>query len=365
MNKKLEKKIIDLRNDRSMIYKNELVKKIIIYLEKLELDRETSPLKVSDKKKKNLLLSSKKEYEKLEQTQKDYQELVPELSKEEQVWMLAEIKNLEKQKERIINKIKEELIEEGGVKQNVIVEIRPGAGGEEAGLFVRDLYGMYEKFVKKMGKKNGWEFEEIENEVDSKGNSKFVSFWVRGKNAFSWLKNEAGVHRVQRVPRTEKSGRVHTSTASVVVLPESQDRKILIQDKDVKREFYGSGGPGGQHANKTASAVTLTHIPTGITASCRSDRRQQENEKQARLVLESRIQDKYRREEETKARNTRSSMIGKADRSEAIRTYNEQQNRLTDDRLRMSWKKLNFIIEGELEEICQKLIDYEVEKFLQ
>ncbi|CAG8826961.1 25710_t:CDS:2, partial [Racocetra persica] len=180
----------------------ELAQKIISYLKKLEKDGIFSPI---SSKKKNLLLASKKEYERLDQEQKDYQELSQEANKGERDFLLKEIKNLIEQKEQLIDKIKEQIITEEGTEQNIVIEIRPGTGGTEAGLFARDLYQMYE-----------------------------------GENVFNWLKNEAGVHRVQRVPRTESKGRVHTSTASVVILPEVQDVILNIRSQDLKIETYSS-----------------------------------------------------------------------------------------------------------------------------
>ena len=332
----------------------ELETKIIDYLKRLEKN-EISP--AISGKKKSLLLTSKNEYEKLVQEQKEYQELSQEASKEEQNFLLTEIKNLEQKKEELINKIKEQIIEEEGIKQNVMIEIRPGTGGTEAGLFVRDLYGMYAKFAKK----RKWKVEMVENKVDNLGNFDFVAFWVKGEKVFKWLKNESGVHRVQRVPQTESKGRIHTSTVSVVVLPETKNIELDIRPQDLKIETYGSGGPGGQHANKTASAVRITHLPTKIVATSQTSRDQRVNREEAFLILKMRLLEKLQTEKENQEKFLRSSAIGTAKRSEKIRTYNYPQNRITDDRLGMSWNKLNFVMEGDLEEICQKLIDYEVE----
>ena len=332
----------------------ELEIKIIDYLRKLEKG-EISP--AINGKKKSMLLASKSEYEKLEQEQKEYQELSQGASKEEQNFLLIEIKNLEQRKEKLVNKIKEQITEEEETRQNIMVEIRPGTGGTEAGLFVRDLYGMYAKFAKK----KKWKVEMIENKVDNLGNFDFVAFWVKGEKVFKWLKNESGVHRVQRVPQTESKGRIHTSTVSVVVLPETKNIELDIRPQDLKIETYGSGGPGGQHANKTASAVRITHIPTKIVATSQTSRDQRVNREEAFLILKMRLLEKLQTEKEKQEKILRSSAIGTAKRSEKIRTYNYPQNRVTDDRLKMSWNKLNFIMEGGLEEICQKLIDYEVE----
>jgi len=335
----------------------ELETKIIDYLKKLEKN-EIAP-KVSSKKK-SLLLTSKNEYEKLDQEQKDYQELAQEVSKEKQDFLRTEIKNFEEQKEQLIDKIKEQMIEAEGTKQNIVVEIRPGTGGTEAGLFARDLYRMYAKFAEK----RGWKVEMVESKVDNEGNFTFVSFLLKGKEVFNWLRNEAGVHRVQRVPRTENKGRIHTSTASVVILPEAQDVALNIRPQDLKIETYNSGGPGGQHANKTASAVRITHLPTKLVATSQDGRDQRVNRERALFVLKTRLLERLQNEKEKAVGNLRSSMIGTAERSEKVRTYNYPQNRVTDHRTGTSWNKLNFIMEGDLTELCQKLIDYEVEKKL-
>jgi len=336
----------------------ELVEKIIEYLKRLE-ENEFSQKITS--KKKNLLLAKKKEYEKLASIQKDYQDLIQEADdKEEQSLFQEEITNLEKQKEQVINTVKEEIIAEEGTEQDIVMEIRPGTGGTEAGLFARDLFAMYNNFVEK----KGWKLEMVESKVDCEGNFTLVTFLVRGEEVFKYLKNEAGVHRVQRVPRTESRGRIHTSTASVVVLPEAQDIALNILPQDLRIETCRSSGAGGQHVNTTDSAVRITHKPTGIVASSQDGRSQHDNKARALFTLKSRLLEKLQSDKEKKTGNLRSSMIGTAERSEKIRTYNYPQNRITDHRLGISWKKLNIIVKGDLEEVCQKLIDYEVEKKL-
>jgi peptide chain release factor 1 len=333
----------------------ELETKIIDYLKKLEKKEIASPISSI---KKNLLLASKNEYERWDREQKEYQELSQEVSKEEQDFLLVEIKNFEEKKEKIISKIKEQIIAKEGIKQNMVVEIRPGTGGTEAGLFARDLYRMYYKFAES----KGWKVEMVESKVDSEGNFTFVSFLVKGKEAFNWLRNEAGVHRVQRVPQTENKGRIHTSTASVVVLPEAQDVALNIRSQDLKIDTYRSSGAGGQHVNTTDSAVRITHLPTGVVATSQDGRSQHDNKEKALFILKSRLLKRLQTENAKEVGNLRSSMIGTAERAEKIRTYNYPQNRLTDHRINQDWYKLNHIIEGDLEEICQRLIDYEVEK---
>ncbi|CAI2167582.1 8021_t:CDS:2 [Funneliformis geosporum] len=271
------------------------------------------------------------------QEQKEYQDLNRELNKEEQNLLLTEIKSLENKKAELINQIKEQIIGEEGDSQSILMEIRPGPGGDEAGLFVRDLYRMYEKFA---GKK-GWKVEMVEGKVGA----------------------IVGVHRVQRIPVTAKGGEIHTSTATVVVLPEPQDIVLNIRSQDLKVETYSSGGPGGQHANRTASAVRITHLPTKIIATSQDGRDQRVNRERALLVLKTRLLEKLQAEKEKEVGNLRSFAIGTAERSENFRTYNFQKNRVTDKRLGIKLEnKLEFVIEGGLEEICQRSIDYEVEK---
>ncbi|WNE41102.1 MAG: Peptide chain release factor 1 [Mycoplasmataceae bacterium] len=202
----------------------ELKAKIIEYLKTLEKGEGSSKI---SKKKKNLLLSKKNEYEKLEKDQADYQELSQLVGPEEQNSILSEIKFIEEKKDNLIKDIKEQIITEEGIKQNIVVEIRPGTGGTEAGLFARDLYRMYYRF----SESKGWKTEMAESKVDNEGNFTFVSFMIKGSQAFNFLRNEAGVHRVQRVPKTENKGRIHTSTASVVILPEAEEISLDIQKK--------------------------------------------------------------------------------------------------------------------------------------
>ncbi|CAJ0748960.1 16733_t:CDS:2 [Entrophospora sp. SA101] len=298
---------------------SELAEKIIDYLKKLEKNEVSPPL---SNKKKNLLLVSKREYDELDKEQQDYQELVQAVSPEEQTLLREEINSLAEQKNQLITKIKEQIIAEEGVKQNIVMEIRPGTGGTEAGLFARDLYRMYYKFAE-----------------------------MKGNEVYNWLKNEAGVHRVQRVPQTESRGRIHTSTASVVVLPEVQDIALDIRPQDLRIDTYRSSGAGGQHVNTTDSAVRITHISTGIVATSQDGRSQHDNKEKALFILKSRLLEKLQSDQQKKTGNLRSTMIGTAERSEKIRTYNYPQNRVTDHRLGVSWNKLNFIIEGDLAEL--------------
>ena len=336
-----------------------LVEKIFNYLNKVENNLPAQPL--GNNKKIASLLIKKKGYDEIMLSQKEYQELTKQANQEEEKKLFQdEVEELEKQKKKIISQIKEILIKEPGTGENILVEIRPGTGGTEAGLFARDLYRMYVKFAEKMG----WKLEMVETKVDFAGNFTFVSFLVKGREVFNWLKNEAGIHRVQRVPATENKGRIHTSTASVVVLPEIPNITLSIHPHELRIDTYRSSGAGGQHVNTTDSAVRVTHLPTGIVATSQDGRSQHDNKEKALFILRSRLFEKYRQDQAKEIGDLRSSMIGTAERAEKIRTYNFPQNRVTDHRLGISWNKLNFIIEGDLEELCQKLTDYEVEKCL-
>jgi peptide chain release factor 1 len=330
--------------------KNDILEKKILeflrYLGKIEEEKKHPKLILSKKENYQnfttnkeeskislLLLKSKKEYEKIENELLECQALKKEeISKENQVLLEQEIDKLEKDKYDLAVEIKKELFKEEGIEQNVLVEIRPGTGGIEAGLFARDLYRMYHKFADK----KKWKVELIETNVDGVGNFNFVSLLVKGLDVFNYLKFESGVHRVQRVPVTESKGRIHTSTATVAVLPEAQDLNIKIKSQDLKIETYRSSGAGGQHVNTTDSAVRITHIPTGVVATSQNGRSQHDNKEKALFVLKSRVSEKYLQEQEKEIGNLRSSAIGTAERAEKIRTYNYPQNRVTDHRVNVS-----------------------------
>lgn len=318
----------------------ELEKKITSFFQKLEQKNFFSAFDLSSaspREKNNkfaCFLKIKKKYDQISQEICDYQLLNQEeaVDSENQKILEQEISKLEAKKLILIEEVKQELITQRGVKQNILMEIRPGAGGVEAGLFARDLYRMYHKFADK----KDWKVETAEARADSLGNFSFVSFFIKGKESFKYLKNEAGVHRVQRVPVTENKGRLQTSTASVVVLPEVQDITFKINQQDLRIDTYKSGGAGGQHVNTTDSAVRITHIPTGVIASSQDGRSQHDNKEKALSILRSRLFEKYRQEQEKEIGNLRSTAIGTSERAEKIRTYNYPQNRVTDHRVGIS-----------------------------
>jgi len=235
--------------------------------------------------------------------------------------------------------------------KNIIVEIRAGAGGEEAALFVKDLFEMYTKFANS----KTYKIDVLSSHPTGIGGFKEVIFMISGKGAFSKLKHESGVHRVQRVPITESGGRIHTSTATVAVLPEAEEVDIDIDPKELKIDVFHSSGPGGQNVNKLATAIRITHLPSGMVVTCQDERSQHKNRGKAMKVLRSRLLDIKKQEEEKRIAEKRRNQVGTGDRSERIRTYNFSQNRVTDHRIGLSLYKLEAILNGDLNEIIEKL----------
>ncbi len=236
--------------------------------------------------------------------------------------------------------------------KNVIVEIRGGAGGDEAALFAGDLFRMYTKYAEKQG----WRCEIINANEPELGGFKEVVFSVDGDSAYSKLKFESGVHRVQRVPATETQGRIHTSTVTVAVLPEMEDVDVEVNDRDLQIDTYCASGAGGQHVNRTESAVRITHIPSGIIVACQDERSQLKNKDKAMRVLRAKLQDKAEQEAAASVAANRKSQVGTGDRSERIRTYNYPQGRVTDHRINLTLYKLDYVLNGDLDELIQGLI---------
>ena len=245
--------------------------------------------------------------------------------------------------------------------KDIIMEIRAGAGGDEAGLFAADLFRMYSRYAQE----KGWNVEIINANESGIGGFKEVVFEVKGKNVFSRLKYERGVHRVQRVPVTESSGRIHTSTATVAVLPEADEVDVDINNDDLRIDIFHSGGAGGQNVNKVATAVRITHIPTGIVTICQDERSQLRNKNKAMAVLRARLLDIEKMKQEEEMGEERRSQLGTGDRSEKIRTYNFPQDRVTDHRIGLSLHNLEGILEGNLDELIDALATDDRARMLQ
>lgn len=304
-----------------------------------------------------VIVNAYKEYKKVIQDLEDNKEMLQEESDRDMREMLQEdISALTKRQEELENHIQILLLpKDPNDDKNVFVEIRGGAGGEEAALFAYNLFRMYTRYAEK----NRWAVEIMSlNETDI-GGFKEVVFMIKGNGAYSKLKYESGVHRVQRVPDTESSGRIHTSTATVAVLPEVDDVEIEINEKDLKIDVFRASGNGGQCVNTTDSAVRMTHLPTGIVVSCQDEKSQLKNKEKALKVLRARLYEKAEAERNAGIAEDRRSQVGTGDRSERIRTYNYPQGRVTDHRIGLTLYKLESFLDGEIDEVINALITAE------
>jgi len=268
------------------------------------------------------------------------------------VLVKEEVNKLKQQQGDLLRKLQLSLMpKDPDADRDVIVEIRAGTGGGEAGLFAADLFRMYSRYAQA----KGWQAGIIDSNQSEVGGFKELIFEIKGKGAFSRFKHERGVHRVQRVPITEASGRIHTSTATVAVLPEAEEIELNINQDDLKMEFFHSGGAGGQNVNKVTTAVRITHLPTGIVASCQDERSQIRNRMKAMAVLRARLLDLEQRKQSESIDKERRMQVGGGQRAEKIRTYNFPQNRVTDHRISSSFHNLQQILDGELDEIIEAL----------
>ena len=328
-----------------------------------ELDLElVKPEVISDI---NMLTKLSKEHSSLEEVvtvYRRYKDVLTGISDDEELLKDSELKDMAKEELDGLYKEKEEL--EGKLEilllpkdendsKNVIMEIRGAAGGDEANIFAGDLFRMYQKYADSLG----YKIEVLNAEDGTNGGFSQIEFMIKGDGAYSKLKYESGAHRVQRIPVTESQGRVHTSTATVVVMPEQEDLEIEVKESDIKVDVYRSGGAGGQSVNTTDSAVRMTHLPTGIVVTCQNERSQLQNKEKALQILKAKIYEETIRKQEEEQGNARRSKIGTGDRSEKIRTYNYPQNRVTDHRIGLTLNKLDRIMEGDLGDIVEALIN--------
>jgi peptide chain release factor 1 len=320
------------------------------------------PEKISDPAASVALLKEAKELLPLIEKIRDYQivqrqitqarELMHEDDAEIRELAAADLRDLSVRLGELEEEIKTLLLpKDPADERNAILEIRAGTGGEEAALFAADLYRMYLKYAER----RRWKLETVSTSEADAGGVKEVILEVRGAEVYGTLKWESGVHRVQRVPVTESQGRVHTSAATVAVLPEAEERDVQIRPDDLRIDIYRSSGRGGQHVNTTDSAVRITHLPTGIVVAIQDERSQLKNKQRAMKILSSRLLARSREEEASKVSAARKSLVGSGDRSEKIRTYNFPQNRVTDHRIDLTLYKLDRIVEGELDDLIEAL----------
>lgn len=294
------------------------------------------------------------EYKEIENGIEEAKELAKEHDPEIKEMAKMELAELEEKLPDVIKKLEIELIpKDPNDNKDVIMEIRGAAGGDEGNIFAGDLYRMYVKYAESQG----WKVEVMEAIDAEAGGYSLISFMVKGEGVYGKLKFESGSHRVQRVPKTETQGRVHTSTATVLVMPEVEEVDVEINKNDLRIDTYRASGAGGQHINKTDSAVRITHIPTGIVAASQDGRSQHDNKDKAMKALIARIYDYYQQQQDQQVESERKSKVGTGDRAEKIRTYNYPQNRVTDHRIGLTIQQLDRIIEGKLDDIITALIN--------
>ena len=320
-----------------------------------DLDKKLFAEKSKEYSDINEIIEIAKKYISFENDKKDLEKLLEDQSSDDELKKMAEIELAELKTQYEINEKKLKLFllpKDEADKKNAIIEIRAGTGGLEASLFASDLFKMYEK----VSHKKKWALELISISRSDAGGLKEVIASIKGSNIYSTLKYESGVHRVQRVPDTETQGRVHTSAATVAVLPEAEEVDLKINDSDLRIDVFRAGGPGGQSVNTTDSAVRITHIPTGIVVSQQDEKSQHKNKAKALSILSSKIHDFEKQKSESERASKRKNMVGTGDRSEKIRTYNYPQGRVTEHRIKLTVHNLESVIDGQLNEIVDSLI---------
>ena len=332
----------------------------------------SDPEVINDSNKYQKLLKKHAKMKKIVDKYKDYKEIMQEIEEAEAILKedddemkeLAEmeLEELEPKREKLEEELPLMLIpDDPDDTKNVIFEIRAGAGGDEAGLFAADLYRMYSHY----SEDQGWDVEIMDASESGVGGFKEITFNIKGKNIYKYLKYESGVHRVQRVPSTESSGRIHTSTATVAVLPEAEEVDVEINENDLEIDTFRSSGPGGQSVNTTDSAVRITHKPTEVVVSCQDEKSQHKNKDKAMRILRARIKEKKEEEKRAERDEARKSQVGTGDRSEKIRTYNFPQGRVSDHRINLTVHQLEKVLEGELDMIIEPLIEEDMKKRLE
>jgi len=293
-------------------------------------------------------------YEKITKDIKESEEILADPNSDEELKSLAEeeLKELRKRQDKIKEELRRLLLpKDPNDEKNVLLEIRAGAGGDEASLFAQDLFRMYSRYAEQQG----WKMEVMSTSYSPIGGFKEIIINIRGDEAYSHLKYESGVHRVQRVPETEASGRIHTSTVTVAVLPEAEDVDVALNPKDLDIEAFGASGPGGQNVNRNYTAIRVTHRPSGLVVSCQDEKSQHRNKEKALRILRSRLMDIAQREQQKRIAQDRRSQVGTGERSEKIRTYNFPQSRVTDHRLNLSLHRLEDVLNGNLDEFINAL----------
>lgn len=332
----------------------------------------SDPKVISDQRKYKKVAKEHKDFSEIIELGSKYKKILKQIEEDERIRTESEDKDLMElakseleelypQREELEKKLKVLLLpRDPNDSKNTILEIRAGTGGEEAALFAADLYRMYSRYAERMG----WKTDVLSSNPTGIGGFKEIIFLVEGEEVYGKLKYESGVHRVQRVPVTEASGRIHTSAASVAVLPEAEEVDVEIDPEDLKVDVFRSSGPGGQSVNTTDSAVRITHVPTNTVVTCQDEKSQLKNKNKAMKVLRARLLDKAQREQIEKIARERKNMVGTGDRSAKIRTYNFPQSRVTDHRINLTLYKLDNILEGNIDELIEVLKTKEQEKTL-